>query len=159
MSNSLALPHTYPQQRAATVVIAVPESDCHVVALTLLDWYLTRAGYCVINLGVTTTNQEIAQAVRTHTPVAVLISAQNGHAEFDLQNLHSLLRAQATELPILIGGRMSICGDDNTAALSVRFAKLGITVVDSFESALRMLMMLAPGHAARALPSPVQATV
>lgn len=140
-----------------TVVIAVPASDCHVVALKLLEWYLSHAGYHVVNLGVTTTNQEIAEAVYTYSPIAVLISSQNGHAEIDLQGLQSQLRGEAADIPILIGGRLSITADSNHTTLVARFATLGITVVESFESALCLLTALASPHNTPQLRAPGEA--
>src|SRR5207249_2588915 len=123
------------------VVVAAPESDCHVVALTLLAHFLEEHGYEVHNLGVCTPSVEVAHAAAELGARAVLVSAQSGHAWKDLADLASRMAALGVgdTTPVFIGGNLSVGAAKDPARIRQAFAAIGITVLDSFEDALRAL--------------------
>jgi methylaspartate mutase sigma subunit len=145
--------------RHKTVVIAVPESDCHVVALNLLAWYLTQLAYHVIDLGVTTPSSEIVHAVSTYNPIAVCISAQNGHAEIDLADLAPQLRSAGIEIPIFIGGRLGLPSREGDALIAARFARQGMTVLSTFDCLAQRLHTLSQPLAGEDTDAPRQRAV
>jgi methylaspartate mutase sigma subunit len=122
------------------VVVATSESDAHVVALSLLDQFLTEHGFAVHNLGVCTPSREIAQAAAEVDPCAVCISAQNGHALKDLAELASQMEAVgAAAVPVFVGGNLSVGADKDPARLHAEFARRGLRVLASFEEVLEVL--------------------
>jgi methylaspartate mutase sigma subunit len=123
------------------VIVATPESDCHVVALTLLEYFLSEHGYEVHNLGVCTPSLEIAQAAADLGARAVILSAQNGHAWKDLGGLSGQMTALGiTDTPsVFIGGNLSVGANKDPLATRQVFASIGITVLDSFEDVLEVL--------------------
>src|ERR1700677_1700964 len=94
------------------VLIAAPESDCHVVAIKLLEIYMIGNGIDVVNLGVNTPVDELIRAIADHRPAAVLISSQNGHAYSDLKSLSSNMKAHSFNMPVFIGGTLGINSSD-----------------------------------------------
>ncbi|MDI3289009.1 cobalamin-dependent protein [Polyangium sp. 15x6] len=137
------------------VLLAVPESDCHVVACKLLELYLKKHGYRVMNLGVTTPSSEIADAVARLRPIAVFISGQNGHALSDLSGLKDELAIRACSVPLFIGGKVTLGPVSDADEVQARFAEIGFTVLQSFNDAREALRKLVPpAHGAR-LPEAV----
>ena len=125
------------------VLIAVPESDCHVVACKLLEIYLRHLGYSVINLGVTTPNSEIAEAIARFRPIAVFISGQNGHALRDLAGLKDEMAARQCSAPLFIGGKVTVGPVRNWEVVRAQFAAIGFEVLQSFDEAREALRQLA----------------
>lgn len=125
------------------VLIAVPESDCHVVACKLLEIYLKHQGYSVINLGVTTPNSEIAEAIARFSPIAVFISGQNGHAIRDLAGLKDEMAARQCSAPLFIGGKVTVGPVSNWDEVRTQFAAIGFEVLQSFDDASEALRQLA----------------
>lgn len=121
-----------PLARRRRVLLAVPESDCHVVGNKLLELFLTQQGYEVHNLGACTPAQEIAAAAREFQPDAIVISSQNGHAFEDLTPLPEALQAmRVTGVPIYLGGNLSVGADKRLGDLAQQFLTLGVQVMAS----------------------------
>lgn len=128
------------------VLLAVPESDCHVVACKLLQLYLERAGYEVHNLGATTPSVDIADAAERCHPIAILLSSQNGHALMDLQNLRAELKKRRIAVPVYLGGNLTVGGRTSSEIVRRAFQGIGIEVLDSFEDAAQRLAALPSGN-------------
>jgi methylaspartate mutase sigma subunit len=111
-----------------------------VVGNKLLEWFLTDRGYLVCNLGVCTPAQEIAEMARDWHPDAILISSQNGHAFEDLAPLQGMLHTLGVpEVPIYLGGNLSVGADKQLADVTQHFLTIGLRVVDTMETVLRLL--------------------
>lgn len=123
------------------VVLAVPVSDCHVVANRLLERFLAEEGYEVHNLGVCTPTAEIADAVARLDPLAVLVGSQNGHALQDLADLRARLTVCGARpnLPVYVGGNLTVGSDKSGVNVTEAFAEIGLSVVGTFEDALALL--------------------
>jgi methylaspartate mutase sigma subunit len=117
------------------VLLAVPESDCHVVACKLLELFMKQAGFEVLNLGATTSSREIVDTSAEFKPAAVFISCQNGHAFEDLKTLREELNAKQIETPIFIGGKIAVGAEASLTSAKESFKKIGIRVLDTFEQA------------------------
>jgi methylmalonyl-CoA mutase cobalamin-binding subunit len=126
------------------VLLAVPESDCHVVVNRLLEFHLRQLGFEVRNLGVCTPSSDIATAVWADRPTAVVLSSQNGHALKDLTPLPADLAARGVrDVPVFIGGKLGVGQAADPLPVRRAFAALGITVVDTFEQLEAELARLA----------------
>lgn len=124
------------------VVLAVPSSDCHVVGNRLLEWLLSSEGYEVKNLGVCTPSHEIAAEIANCEPIAAVIGGYNGHALADLADLRELMAVYGVppDLPVYIGGNLTVGVDKSQ--VTVQFAQIGLTVLDTFEELLHRLSSL-----------------
>jgi methylaspartate mutase S subunit len=131
------------------VLLAVPESDCHVVACKLLELYLEHLNYEVHNLGVTTPSAEIAAAAERIQPLAIFLSSQNGHALMDLQTLDEELRRRGVTAPVYLGGNLTLGCEDSPEIVRQKFENIGIEVLSSFEDAALKLSVLSEGEMSR----------
>ena len=95
-----------------TVVLGVIGSDAHVVGITILEQAFSAAGFTVINLGVQTSQEEFAEAAKSHDAEAVLVSSLYGHAEQDCQGFHETLEAHGVDAITYIGGNLAVGQDD-----------------------------------------------
>lgn len=140
---SQVTPHPYspPPGRPRRVLLAVPETDCHIVVNKLLEWHLLQHGCAVRNLGVCTPTQEIAAAAREFAPDAIVLSTQNGHALADLASLPAAMEAAGVAgVPVYLGGHLSVGADKHLEDHTQRFRALGIQVVESFDQMDRLLL-------------------
>lgn len=122
------------------VIIAVAKSDAHVVANRMIHMMLLQEGYDVINLGVCTSVEEIAEACRQHPDaVAVLIGSLNGHASVDLLPLKQAKLKGQIRCPVVLGGNLSV-GKEKTENLKNTFHQIGVDyVLDSADQILQTL--------------------
>jgi methylaspartate mutase sigma subunit len=91
------------------VIIAVAKSDAHVVANRMIHMMLLQEGFFVINLGVCTSIEEIAESYRQHPDVAaILIGSLNGHASVDLFPLKQARLKGLINCPVVLGGNLSV---------------------------------------------------
>jgi methylaspartate mutase sigma subunit len=144
LTDHASTPLTLPTEPGGErpVLLAVPESDCHVVACKLLELYLRNHGYPVINLGVATPNAEIAESVARFSPVAVFICAQNGHALRDLSGLQDELRKRLCTVPLFIGGKLTIGPEIEQEDVRASFSEIGFEVLRDFDEADKVLRRL-----------------
>ena len=132
---------------AGKVVLAGPESDCHVVGLKLLEFFLTELGWDVVNIGVCSSSTEIAAAARYHDPLAVLISSQNGHGLKDLASLRDLLDKHGlVGLRVFVGGNLSVGSEKDPKRVREAFLERGLEVIESFEQAEELVRTIAVGR-------------
>jgi methylaspartate mutase sigma subunit len=94
---------------APAVIIAVTESDVHVVGNRLLEMALLKEGFRVINLGVCTSTQDLVEAYRSNDNIiAIAIGSINGHAGQDLSGFGQLRRDYQISCKIFFGGYMEV---------------------------------------------------
>lgn len=120
------------------VILAVTESDAHVVANQLIAFQLRQNGYNVINLGACCSVQEIKQAYDENSDtIAILIGSLNGHACEDLKDLPTF--SHKIHCPIILGGNLSV-GSKKHLNEHEDFYKLGVSTV--LQSHLQVLPLL-----------------
>jgi methylaspartate mutase sigma subunit len=123
-----------------------------VVANQLLERFLVSGGYRVHNLGVCTPSAEIAEAAAAQEPLAVVIGGQNGHALGDLADLRDQMAAYGVpaDMQVYVGGNLTVGADKSGMDVAAAFARIGLTVVDTFEALIERLDELAaPAAGAR----------
>ena len=120
------------------VILAVTESDAHVVANHLIAYQLRHSGYEVVNLGACTSVQDLSAAYSENSDaMAILIGSLNGHAREDLKDLPAL--SEKASCPIIVGGNLSV-GSQKLANEQDDFFKLGAThVLQSHHQVLPLL--------------------
>lgn len=131
------------QDHKKRLLLAVPESDCHVVANKLVEFICKANGHEVLNLGVCTPTAEIAAAAREFQPDAIILSCQNGHALNDLATLpEELHTAGMAHLPVYAGGHLAVGATQDPRLVHTQFQSLGITVLSSLEQLPALLTAL-----------------
>ncbi len=122
------------------VVIAMTESDAHVVANKLLEIYLTEQGYNVVNLGACAPLDEVIESAAETQPVSIILGSQNGHALEDISELNMLKKKHGVYCPVVMGGNLSV-GAKKSDDLHSNLRKLGVDYVcNSFEELPDMLV-------------------
>lgn len=142
--------------KGPAVVLWVAAGDARAVANQLVAHGLRAHGFTVVNLGVCTPVQEIADAVATHPgTIAVVICSLNGHAHEDLRDLRAAKAAGRIPCPVIVGGNLSV-GSREDPSLARRLHELGVDhVLTDVASLLTLLTHLAAGRAAPTLLDPV----
>lgn len=91
------------------VIIAVTESDAHVVGNRILELALVKEGFRVVNLGVCTSGIEIAEAYRSKGNVlAIAIGSINGHGAADLLTFGMIKQNYQLSCPVFFGGYLEV---------------------------------------------------
>lgn len=122
-----------------TLIICMTESDAHVVALKLLDIYLSEEGWLVNNLGVCTPLKECMQVAAEESPMAIVMGTQNGHAITDLSRLRELRCHYGVVAPVILGGNVSL-GARRGVDTETELKRLGVDeVICDFEVLNRRL--------------------
>lgn len=134
--------HNDVRRPAARVVLAVPESDAHVVANRLLEYFLKQRGHTVLNLGACTPAAEIAAAARDFAADAIIISSQNGHALDDLGSLPAeMVAVGVAGVPVYLGGNLNVGAEKRLDDVAARFRPLGIRIAGSFDDVDELLRL------------------
>lgn len=95
-------------------------SDSHTWNLAFLDLYLSEHGFDVLNLGATTSCDDVVRKVTQKNPDLLVVSSVNGHGLIEGREIAAALRAHSlTYLPKVIGGLLST---DPSEEASVRAA-------------------------------------
>jgi methylaspartate mutase sigma subunit len=133
------------------VILAVAASDAHVVANVLIAAELRRHGFYVVNLGPCTPISTICDAAERHPQAeAVLIGSLNGHAHEDLRELPRARREREFDLPVILGGNLSVGAEKGESDLS-RLYELGVTrILTDFSPLFGVLDELAAPRAVAA---------
>ena len=122
-----------PQLRRA-VILGVAASAAPAVANRLIEFSLRLEGFEVITLGVCTPIAAFAEAFeRDPHAEAVLIGSLNGHAYRDLCELPLARERGLLDVPVVLGGNLSVGGDTRAAALD-RLLQLGVdSILDGID--------------------------
>lgn len=114
-------------EKKGKVILGVTESDCHVVANQLIASLLRSEGYEVVNLGVCTSVKEFGEAFSEHSDsLAILVGTLNGHGLQDLSRLPEVIEKCHIEIPILLGGNLSV-GSRKDPHYEKDYFRLGVT--------------------------------
>jgi 5-methyltetrahydrofolate--homocysteine methyltransferase len=110
------------QKRKGKIIIGTVEGDIHDVGKSVVAVLLETAGYEVVDLGVDVSNESFVEAVQTHKPEVVAMSALLTSALPSMQEAVLAIKEICGDVKVLVGG----------AAVSKRFAdKVG---ADGFSS-------------------------
>ncbi|MFT6778541.1 MAG: methylaspartate mutase sigma subunit [Paraglaciecola sp.] len=125
------------------VIIAMTESDAHVVANKLLQLYLEDHGYNIINLGACTPMKHVVQSAAVINPQAIVLGSQNGHALEDISSLLSLKKDFKINCPVILGGNLSV-GAQKSNDFELEFQRAGVDYIcQTFDDLLVLLEELA----------------
>jgi len=120
-------------------------SRCHRVRRTRRRYHHPRTGIRrrrVRGLGVQTSQEEFAEAAKTHDSDAVLVSSLYGHAEQDCQGFQETLAEHDVDAVTYIGGNLAV-GQNDFAEIRETFQNMGFDRVfdseTSPEEAIRAL--------------------
>jgi 5-methyltetrahydrofolate--homocysteine methyltransferase len=120
---------------AGTVVIGTVKGDIHDIGKNLVAMMLRGAGFRVIDLGVDVPPSAFVEAVRTHAPQVVGLSALLTTTMMAMKTTVAALRAEVPEVRVLVGG----------APVTPAFAEAigadgyGATATDGVERALALV--------------------
>lgn len=125
------------------IIIAMTESDAHVVANKLLEVHLQEQGYKIINLGACTPLREVAETAGANAPQAIVLGSQNGHALEDISGLMSLKQEFNINCPVILGGNLSV-GAEKSDDLQRKLNLAGVDFIcKDFEDLSALLEELA----------------
>lgn len=125
------------------IIVAMTESDAHVVANKLLEVYLQEQGYSIINLGACTPLREVAETAAANAPQAIVLGSQNGHALEDISGLSSLKTEFHIDCPVILGGNLSV-GAEKSDDLERKLKTAGVDFIcQDFEDLSALLEELA----------------
>lgn len=107
------------------VVIGVIGSDVHAVGNKIINRALDDAGFEVINLGVTVSQEEFINAAIESDADAILISSLYGQGELDCRGFGDKCKeAGLNDVLLYVGGNICI-GKQNFADVEERFKEMG----------------------------------
>lgn len=107
------------------VVIGVIGSDVHAVGNKIINRALDDAGFEVINLGVTVTQEEFINAAIEADADAILISSLYGQGELDCRGFGDKCKeAGLNDVLLYVGGNICI-GKQNFEDVEDRFKEMG----------------------------------
>ncbi|MER7518613.1 cobalamin-dependent protein [Streptomyces sp. NPDC126499] len=97
------------------ILLSTVSSDSHTWNLVFLQLLLEEWGHDVVNLGPCVPDRLLIETARQERPDVIVISSVNGHGHLDGARLVKAVRAdrEICHLPMLIGGKLGILGDDN----------------------------------------------
>jgi methylaspartate mutase sigma subunit len=108
-----------------TLVLGVIGLDVHIIGLKLLAVAFEDAGYRVVNLGVTVTQEEFINAAIETNADAILVSSVYGHAELDCPGLREkCVEAGIGNIPLFIGGNL-VVGNRDWNEIEAKFLAMG----------------------------------
>jgi 5-methyltetrahydrofolate--homocysteine methyltransferase len=87
-----------------TVVLGTVKGDLHDIGKRIVSLFLQGGGWQVIDLGVNVTPEKFVQAIDTHHPVAVGLSALLTTTMLNMEQTVLEIRAKYPGVKILIGG-------------------------------------------------------
>lgn len=107
------------------VVIGVIGADVHAVGNKIMDRALSDAGYEVINLGVTVSQEEFINAAIESDADAILVSSLYGQGELDCRGMRQKCEeAGIPNILLYVGGNVVI-GKQKFDDVRERFEKMG----------------------------------
>lgn len=107
------------------IVIGVIGADVHAVGNKIMDRALSDAGYEVINLGVTVSQEEFINAAIESDADAILVSSLYGQGELDCRGLREKCKeAGIPDILLYVGGNVVI-GKQKFDDVVKRFQAMG----------------------------------
>jgi methylaspartate mutase sigma subunit len=112
-----------------TLIIGVIGADVHAVGNQILYFAFREAGYEVINLGVTVSQEEFIEAAIESKADAILVSSLYGHGELDCQGLRDKCNeAGLKDILLYVGGNI-VVGKQPFDEVKQRFVNMGFNRV------------------------------
>ena len=112
-----------------TLIIGVIGADVHAVGNQILYFAFREAGYEVINLGVTVSQEEFIEAAIESKADAILVSSLYGHGELDCQGLRDKCNeAGLKDILMYVGGNI-VVGKQPFDEVKQRFVNMGFNRV------------------------------
>lgn len=107
------------------IVIGVIGADVHAVGNKIMDRALSDAGYEVINLGVTVSQEEFINAAIESDADAILVSSLYGQGELDCRGMRQKCEeAGIADILLYVGGNVVI-GKQKFDDVEKRFKDMG----------------------------------
>jgi methylaspartate mutase sigma subunit len=110
------------------IVLAMTESDAHVVGNKLLEVFLDESGFIVNNRGACTPLREVFEEAAKKPTLAIVLCSQNGHAREDIDGLKELKAEYFIYCPVILGGNLSV-GANKVDNLHEQFLTAGIDLI------------------------------
>lgn len=108
-----------------TLVIGVIGADVHAVGNKILEIAFKQAGYNVVNLGITVSQDEFVKAAIETNADAILVSSLYGHGELDCPGLRDkCIEAGIGDILMYVGGNL-VVGKQDFADVEKRFKAMG----------------------------------
>ena len=108
-----------------TLVIGVIGADVHAVGNKILEIAFKEAGYNVVNLGITVSQDEFVKAAIETNADAILVSSLYGHGELDCPGLRDkCVEAGIGDILMYVGGNL-VVGKQDFADVEKRFKAMG----------------------------------
>ena len=108
-----------------TLVIGVIGADVHAVGKKILEIAFKEAGYNVVNLGITVSQDEFVKAAIETNADAILVSSLYGHGELDCPGLRDkCVEAGIGDILMYVGGNL-VVGKQDFADVEKRFKAMG----------------------------------
>ncbi|MFI7003380.1 cobalamin B12-binding domain-containing protein [Nocardia sp. NPDC050175] len=103
--------------RPRPVMVTGVISDSHTWNLVFLQLFLEERDYPVLNLGPCVPEKLLVDKCLRHRPALVVMSSVNGHGYQDGMRMIGPLRERfgTAELPVVIGGKLGIHGQQRAA--------------------------------------------
>ncbi len=112
-----------------SLIIGVIGADVHAVGNQILYFAFREAGYEVINLGVTVSQEEFIEAAIESKADAILVSSLYGHGELDCQGLRDKCNeAGLKDILLYVGGNI-VVGKQPFDEVKQRFVNMGFNRV------------------------------
>ncbi|HEY8364806.1 MAG TPA: methylaspartate mutase subunit S [Haloplasmataceae bacterium] len=108
-----------------TVVIGVIGADVHAVGNKVIDTYLRKEGFNVVNVGVLSTQEDFINAAVETNADCIMVSSLYGHAELDCQGFREKCNEAGLENILLYIGGNIVVGKQNFDEVEARFKQLG----------------------------------
>jgi methylaspartate mutase sigma subunit len=126
-----------------TIILGVLGSDCHSVGNSILDAFLTKNGFQVVNLGVMVSQEEFVDAAVKNNAAAILVSSLYGHAELDSMGFRDRCNERGLKNIVLYIGGNLVVGKMAREQIEQKFLALGFDRVflpsDDLEIAVESL--------------------
>lgn len=107
------------------IIIGVIGADVHAVGNKIMDRALSDAGYDVINLGVTVSQEEFINAAIESDADAILVSSLYGQGELDCRGMRDKCKeAGIGDIVLYVGGNIVI-GKQKFKDVEKRFKAMG----------------------------------
>ena len=108
-----------------TLVIGVIGADVHAVGNKILEIAFKQAGYNVVNLGITVSQDAFVKAAIETNADAILVSSLYGHGELDCPGLRDkCVEAGIGDILMYVGGNL-VVGKQDFADVEKRFKAMG----------------------------------
>jgi methylaspartate mutase sigma subunit len=126
-----------------TIILGVLGSDCHSVGNSILDAFLTKSGFHVVNLGVMVSQEEFVNAAVENHAGAILVSSLYGHAELDSAGFRDRCNERGLKKIVLYIGGNLVVGKMAREQIEKKFLSFGFDRVflpsDDLEIAVESL--------------------